>query len=229
MYFIHNIQPGRIDLSAYSRIFDYRNLLYKDWREPFEEELRSNSTFICDLSAALLTKVYDSSYAHEDIFSKSLRCCEQIIEDLGYDSMDELSFYDEIKAAGKHIVLVAGCQNDLMIRGRAIKAGELCQKSRKNFDVVFSGLNPSSKADERNAIHNESAELKKHFVNYMRRNSVDLPKLHYLQFEPASNNTVTNVSEFFRKFMAGKGEAVNLYIVSSSFHLIRLAEAVKNI
>jgi len=235
MYFINSKIPNQIDLGLYSEVFDYRKLMYPDWLAVLEEQMlndKQNANLICDLSAALLTNIYQSSYSHKDIFAQALRCCEQIIEDLGYSSSDEHSFYEELgsKQNGQHVCLVAGCQNDEMIRRRAEKAAELCIKSGKNFDVIFSGLNPGSDKLQRFAIQNESMEMKKHFTNYMTKHSAEMPLMNRLQFEPASNNTNENLTFFFERYVEKHYTIpINLHIVSSSFHLIRLSETLRKL
>lgn len=233
MYFVDSLMADQIDLSLYSETFDFRGLMHKEWRDMLDSQISAGSkdaNFICDLSAALLTTIYQSSYSHKNIFNEALRCCEQIVEDLGYASCDEHSFFEDLAAEknGQHVCLVAGCQNDEMIRRRAQKAASLCIRSGKNFDVVFSGLNPGGGKAARFAIQNESMEMKKHFTAHMARHASELPLMHRLQFEPESNNTDENLSFFFDQHVAKEYSVpVNLHIVSSSFHLIRLAEALK--
>ncbi|AXQ31515.1 hypothetical protein D0B54_23760 [Solimonas sp. K1W22B-7] len=67
-----------------------------------------------------------------------------------------------------------------------------------------------------------SIEFKKRLKEY--NSHATLPKVHKFGFESESSTTKTNISEFFQRKYVEPSKANNLIIISSTFHLIRLAK-----
>ena len=231
MYYIRDKnQKDRVNLDDFSTIFNYKELMYKDHKESFEKALGgtlAEQAFICDLSAALLANMYATSYTHKDILAKSLQGCEKIIQNIGYQSLPQSRFNEKIaQRDGIHVLLTVGCQNQQMLQNRAETAAQVTIDSGVNFKVIFSGNSPN---ELRRRIPNEYIAMETYFLDYLKKNNATNPKTHHHEYEPGSSNTKENIIKVFNENLKDINEKIHLYVVSSSFHLIRLSEAIEAI
>ena len=231
MYYIRDKnEKNKVNLDDFRTIFNYKNLMYKDHRESFEKALGgtlAEQAFICDLSAALLANMYATSYTHKDIIEKSLQSCEKIIQNIGYNSLHKSRFYEQIgKREGTHVLLTVGCQSQQMLKNRAEKAAQFTIDSGVNFKVIFSGNSPK---ENRSRIRHEFIEMEKYFLDYLEQNNATHPRTHYIEYEKDSSTTRENIIQVFNENLKDSTGEIHLYIVSSSFHLIRLSEAIEAI
>lgn len=232
MYFLKNNEQGLIDLRDCQKTFDFRSRVYKDHILAVKELLVEKPIVVFDLAAALVSTLYMEAYVHKKAFERALECCRKLLEDLGFQWIDIDTLTNKLRQREvnpRNIVLVAGCQDEQMIRRRAESAAGFCAKWNVNLEVVFSGRNPGA---GKNVIDDESQIMLNYFIQYMNRRrqiapDLGLPKLNTTYFEDASNNTKKNVENFWEKFMLPfRAMPTNVIVVSSTFHLIRLAESL---
>jgi len=126
------------------------------------------------------------------------------------------------------VMLVAGCQSRQILRARVRKAFDLWQRTRKGFTFVFSGRNPSEKTIARKMqILNEAREMERYFYSLLEQPNI--AQITYytrrIDLDEESYNTVTNVGEFLKGDFLSRKDPNDIYLVSSSFHLIRLSQS----
>lgn len=184
-----------------------------------------------DLLASQIALMYKEELIQRDKFVESaLRCCKDILIDMGFDSIDVPELVAVAREAKYNVILTPGCQSYELLRSR-VRATELlaydfCQ-GYQEIDIVFSGNNPGDPR-RKPKIHNESAEMKQYFWELVlkRERSDDLRK--YLNIdvlvEHASSKSTENIERFLAMKHSQLREASNIVVVSSSFHLIRLAQ-----
>ncbi len=76
---------------------------------------------------------------------EAIDCCSAIIQDMGFQEDNETGVWTSL--ADKHrisVILMPGCQNKQMLNDRVTAGAQfITQFSHNNFEIVFSGRNPS--------------------------------------------------------------------------------------
>ncbi|PZR75266.1 MAG: hypothetical protein DLM73_05775 [Chthoniobacterales bacterium] len=226
------IAKNPIDFGDYLEDFDIAKFVYKDKRKAFDKLFARDPAFLADLSAAVFAILARSGYTHKDVYQKLLECCRDIIIAEGFSEIDE----DEMKillrpTADEGIpnnVLVAGCQNNEMLKRRVEKAAQFVSNLGYNCTVIFSGRNPDPSGKTTVKILDESRRMRVQFRELLRHNNnTPLPRMHDLVPEERSSTTQTNISQLFQQNLLSQTKHNNLIVISSTFHLIRLAREIK--
>lgn len=238
MYFVKNLIASKeerneiIDFYEYHKIFNFLDWIYIGKRSEFRNILAQNPSFISDLAASIVAKLQESQLLKEDFIQKALECCEKILISQGYEPTHPNHLLSQGIPNSHCVMLIAGCQSRHILKSRVKKAFDLWQKLQKGFTFVFSGRNPSKtqKGRSKVSIINEAREMESYFYSLLEDPSAR--QLTYytkrIDIDEDSYNTITNIDQFLTGDFINQKGLNSIYIVSSSFHLIRLAKNFEN-
>lgn len=215
-----------IDFSEYINSFAFLEYIHSDHRAAFnisdEKELKIRADFAASVVAKLFAK-----RANDDIIVKGLHCCRDILLSKNYNETPFNHLHNHaIKHSNiNHVILVAGCQTDEILKSRVDAAIRLIRILHTDVEIVFVGGAP-----ERNKvkIRSESTRMMSILENRIQQGVLtehDLIRLRSRKIfsESASQNTEQNIEQFFKEGFISTDKQYYLYLVSSTFHLLRLA------
>lgn len=237
MYFHSQIPfgtPQRIDFTRYLRDFDFEPYIYEDKRAEYAAYLATSDkfSFIADIAGAVFASLFREGYIDKDSYRHVIDCCRDIVIDLGFAETDDTNARRVLRPDGgpngrTNFVLIAGCQDAEMLERRVVSAVDFVSQLDYNCEVIFSGKSPDPTGKRRVKIPDESMRMLNLFKSHLsKRNHAKLPLLHPLRQEDRSSTTKTNVSRVFGEILKQR-DNINLIVVSSTFHLIRLSQEVK--
>lgn len=208
----------REEFNFIERIFIKNQKIFKS----LESEAIS---FFADLTAALSARLLEKKYLKEELLEQGLILVRKRIQSLGYDQTNEKDWFSDTKTKNQ-IIIVFGCQGEEMLRKRVVAAGEFIKTIPQNIsiDLIFSGDKPSRRKGIE--IQNESKLMKSIF--YEKFPNFDQGR-HFEQHvlvksEKKSKKTEDNVVEFFKQYKDLMNNPVDIFLVSSNFHLVRIGE-----
>lgn len=185
--------------------------------------------FFPDLAASFIQTLYTAGHFESSQWEISLSCIADIILDLGYLELTERNLENEIKVSYNevaNVMLVAGCQDRVMLERRIRQAAHIYSKCDNNIKVVYSGRNPNY--EKENTIKNESVRMENLFVTEIKKKIPDFTMSNYnTENEGNSKITKENISQFFEGNYLIDKKHNNIIIVSSSSHLIRLSQDIE--
>lgn len=225
------IVANPIEFDNYLSDFHFAKYVYKDKSAAYEQLLSSDSGFLADLAGAVFATLCRAGYTHKDVYKRAIECCRDIIVAQGFKETDDdqaRSFLRPNGSEGANHIVVAGCQDPEMLNRRVERAADFVTQLGYNCVVVFSGKNPDPTGTKNVRILDESQRMRVLFKELLRKNeSARLPPMHDLRGEGASSTTQTNIAKFFDGEFFTRAKNNNLIIVSSTFHLIRLAREIQ--
>ena len=217
----------------------------------FKSEIESKA-FLADFSASVAAQFITTPESLRKYSHLGLDCCRDILtreglkENYIYD-LSELTRID-LKSTNDdqrphNVILVVGAQNQDILKNRANAAArvyyELTRMATRELSIYVSGQSPPTKGESgevRN--HNilfEYERLAYFFIKEIRKLLTEksdvknvFENLLYVEKETKSLNTKQNINAFFQQFLDQTyNKQVNLFVVSSNFHLIRISEAIR--
>lgn len=229
-------KEGNAKLNHYKSHFYWLDNQYEQYWDEFDRilnELESKSPkfkyFFADIAASVIQTLYKSGHFEITQWKAALACIVDIILDLGCLELTERTMRNRVKQSYdsvKNVMLVAGCQNQVMLERRIRLAVYIYSMCENNIKVVFSGGNPNY--EKPSTIRNESARMENLFVNFAKEKNADFNMQDYnTSHESKSKRTVENIAKFFEGNYLDDRSPNNIIIVSSSFHLIRLCQDVE--
>jgi DUF218 domain len=248
LYFRWNPQAPRIDFSNHQLEFDPIPGMYLEQRQRLDRICAANladdngkridvTRLLADFAAAVYTQLFKTGYVVKGTaFSQPLRYCRDLLLDHGFDEMPDAEISASLHTQGpnKCLFFVTGCQNELMLERRVDAAVELIARVPKNYDVVFSGGRPNRKSARIPREHTRMEILFRQKLRAINRKA-ELPPMLHTEPEEMSSTTEANIKALLDpreegKFLiprsAGRDQKNTLVIVSSTFHLIRLVQAL---
>lgn len=193
--------------------------------DPVREILNVN-TFAADFMAATLAAGFAFGLVRRKSISELLRICRAITLNEGYAESSEEHLFRSVIDAGNTTLVVLGTQNQAMLHRRVEKAAELIRMSRSKFDILFCGASPGlTKGRRKLRITDESMRMSIIFEQIEKRFKGEGRPLKYgnINWEFDSANTIENLKNALKKREVFKAKENNFAIVSSSFHLPRIA------
>ncbi len=225
-----------LSLADYFDSFGFFGYLHPDRRQVFAERLRVDAKSEADAAAAVVARLF-ANRVSDDIIEKGLRCCRDILLGRGYR---ETTLGDLQRGIGPaqppetstnlvHSVIVAGCQTEALLENRVDMAIELISNLQVDVSLVFAGGAP-----ERDEIRipDESTRMKvlfeqrmseRHNARVTRKGGRPGSGGRKLALEHASTTTRENIHSVFEGGFLVPGARHILYLVSSTFHLLRFA------
>lgn len=219
---------NRVDFTKYRALLSFIHRIHVDKRAAFTEAILVDRNTIADQAASAVAHLQDGGYVSDALFRDALDYCHDILLDRGY----AFSTADEVASVryGPSVMMLAGCQDRPMLRARVEAAYSTVRRLGVPFRLVFSGLNPDARSPGA-AVRtvNEAREMQAYFFALRDRD----PKGRLVEVEPLprldedATNTIANVTNFLsERFLFA--EPSEVFLVSSTFHLVRLAEKVDN-
>lgn len=191
-----------------------------------------------DMWASIFTHLLSPQRDNPGPLRDALWSCGAILQDQGY----------EIKAITKDIIpthsfdvamLVPGCQTPKMLKQRALVGAQVwCQMMERaeNTRCFLSGARPPN--EKRVTTPNESALMRKEFLEFFARHQNKHPEnldvemgitARDVRCDPKSDTTKTNIRRFVDTIVKdGTSNLRLIVVVSSTFHLIRLAPILED-
>jgi hypothetical protein len=180
-----------------------------------------------DVVAAALTLLKMNGFLSSKLVTRATEVCRDVVRRQGYRVRDwtELS---QILGSRRNIVLIPGCQGRTILKSRAEAAADFCSKASGRIDVIFSGSHPP---DSKEVIEPDEAGMAQQYFNdAMKKRRSSLPRgVHLIvpTAEVRSKNTEQNVSYSLRTRPFRDPGRKNVIVVSSAFHLPRVAQALE--
>ncbi len=226
----------RINLEPYIEFLQFTRAIDPDQRDQIKKATEDKPIAIADLLAALVYRLFITETLERNAFvEKCLRCCEAMLENEGFDIVDINDVLQTANEAIHCLVLAPGCQTDELLMSRVRATEEVCYKLvsiGKPVQLFFSGKNPGLRAGVPPSILNESKTMQMWFWDLWarRQQASDFRRLLNIRLltEDASKTSVENIKRILEMSRSRLQEGGNIFIVSSTFHLIRLAKALEN-
>ncbi len=252
-----SMHDGKINLDRYIEKFTFNNNVYYHKKELFQKLLDENFVedclkgdveanikdgfkgLIADLAASVVQRLFESGFIHENLDTESIKVCRDILVNKGYKELTTDILENEITLNSKrlsgedygevqNVMLVAGCQDEHMLNRRLYTALYMIPRFRTNLTVVMSGGNPIANGAPSTNILDESIRMYNRLQELIDVNpEVRLPYSFSIERDGNSSNTRNNIKETLHHFVSSKEKVYNIHIVSSTFHLIRLAKELE--
>lgn len=213
----------KCDLSTYENIYNFIRHIYKDKQKSLKDLNANYPKAIPDIVASSIRSLCDSGFIHRDILSKSLTCCFSILSDMGYLEISMREIRNRISNSDIYII-IPGCQTEEILDNRVNKAVSVFNDLHCTAKFIPSGKNSSRKRTEKCKISNESARIISGLNNKL--GSIKFECIP-LDIEKCSSSTSENIRNIFESNLIDVNRKFNIIIVSSTFHLIRLARQVE--
>ena len=223
--------PVPVQFRDYHKVFNFLDWINPSKRQEFKCVLTEEPSFVADIAASVIAQLQEAGLLREDCIQKALECCHLVLIARGYESTYPHHLLHEGDDHTNNVMLIAGCQSRPLLKARVKKAFELWQRLQKGFTFVFSGRNPSKRQVGRKLrILNEAREMENYFYSLLEQPNVN--QLTYtarrIDLDEESYSTATNIKEFLDGDFLSRKKVNHVYIVSSSFHLIRLAQTLES-
>ena len=225
-------KDSRLNLSKYEENFLFFNYFHHTHKKQLSRlggtgEIARKADFAAAVTAKLLSVAH-----YEKLVILALRCCRDILLSRGFEETTrpdlEKAARDEATTKKERIIFVAGCQTEDLLEARVESALQLIRTIKNPVHIAFVGGAPSGKKPR---IPHEHARMKEMFFNmldgtYGKKNFSDVKEYvvkSNIFEERYSKTTQENIKLFFgHDFFEGSSRR-SLYLVSSTFHLLRLA------
>lgn len=239
MLFVRNIKyqsqyKGRKNLQKHIERYDFTRFIYKDKTVHLRNLNNDNEYFIPDLAASVIKQFFLNGYqakGNKDcslLTEDALECCRDIIENIGFKNVVDREFNDILHnghGVEQTVMIIAGCQNSEMLKQRVRKGVAIAKDITCNLSIIFSGENPSIKGFDDIEIFSEAERMEMYFKEFWETDTPNskIPKTICFVIEKNSHNTKSNIENCINGGHIDPQKPLNFIIVSSTFHLIRLA------
>lgn len=214
-----------IDFSEYINSFAFFRYIHSDNRSAFQCDDEKELKIRADFAASVVAQLFDRR-ANDDIIVKGLHCCRDILLAKDYTETPLSRIHDHAitNTDIDHIILVAGCQTDEILKSRVDAAIRLIRTLRTDVEIVFVGGAPER---DKVKIRDESTRMMSVLENRIQQGLLTEHELVRLKSrkivsESTSQNTGQNIEHFFKEGFLSSDKQYFLYLVSSTFHLLRL-------
>jgi hypothetical protein len=196
-----------------------------------------------DMWAAVYSHLVTTRQGDPSLLRDALFCCESILSDQGYVSRVALRDVVPTKPDSRIAMLVPGCQTRKILRNRAVVGADVYHRFTFKEGLptfcLLSGARPSKSGRVR--IRDESRILHKHFVEHLalcqNKHVQDLDNetsliARDIVVDAKASLTAANVRNFVSTLRdqftrAARSRPQMIVVVSSTFHLIKLAPALE--
>jgi hypothetical protein len=209
------------------RFLDFRELVnyvenrreLAEWREHFKPGAP-------DLAAAVMAHLAYRNWLDKEIIAEqALRYCRTMLEDAGFEETALYEIKSQLDSEENHVILVFGCQGHKVRDYRASAAFHVLKKlANVPLKVVFSGHHPAEPGSTKTVRTNDEARALEREFSRLVDQDPDVANRHNftVSLENQSTSTRQNLENFFNGDYLREQKAT-LFLVSSTFHLPRLA------
>lgn len=202
----------------------------RDQRKNIFDLIKQGSCIPADVAAAAITILYEFDYTEKDkLINIASRFCHDLIEDKSFRVIELLELHDlALERRKNSILIVPGCQPPDMWQSRVNAAISFLRDIHVNFKVVFSGLHPSITKRKSLKTMDEAVAMKNYF-EYSIKGSQKLSNVSrfVVYTEEFSDTTSSNIAQVMADENIAESEGNNLFVISSLFHLPKLANIIE--
>lgn len=233
------VSGPKIKLSRYFDYFSFYEYLNGDNAELMRSEIAARPELAknyADFAASVIAKLASHASTEENRKNiiMALETCRDILGNHGYKEIGERNLDSRVaRASGvqKNTVMVAGCQSPKILFARVKAAAHVVHHISPYLDIVFSGSRPNNKEV---IIQDESERMDIMFDRLIKDgffSETQIKRMNSIRFYQETQSTTTreNIQRLFEDghlVSPQKGKS-NVYLVSSTFHLPRLAAEVE--
>jgi hypothetical protein len=183
-----------------------------------------NYRHAADIAASVLSHAYSDRALNVGFLKQLLEYSHHAVQGRGYDLEDIGDLGDFAQSAGRNIMLIAGCQSLQLMHSRVDVALQSLNSLPSRFQVVFVGSNPSGGTYPSSVLH-EAREMKAYFKTRLFSYSEELSRRIKLEqwVDSQTADTRGNIEQFMNSNVLHGDEPKRIFLVSSTFHLMRVA------
>jgi len=226
------LQP-KTEFADFFELFDFTPRVNWTKKSLVADTLENDPSFIADLAASVVRQLHESKCLREEtVIRYGLEFCMAVLQDRGYgiSSVDQL--HGQTAREDHHnIMMVAGCQGKEILRARVACAFDFLSQVHAPFTVVFSGKNPSKTGYPKVRTLNEARTMEDSYYSLLKTSGREQGwphKVVKIEVEDESRDSRANVTEFFKRNLLDTKKDNHVFLVSSSFHLIKLSLEFEN-
>ncbi len=216
------LATSKVDFSDYLKILNFTDHIYHDKRVDFNKIKKENPTFISDVAASVIGTLAISNCLSDSLLQKGLDCCSSILHDMGYDEAHIDTLMIDVAHDNERIIIIPGCQDVDMVRRRVECAVTVFKGLHRNAKFVASGSNPNRQSVK---IKDEAKFIKTELVRKLDSQI----EIISIKTEGESIKTSENIDNLFSGLLSSIAAPTSVFIVSSTFHLMRLANQIGKI
>jgi hypothetical protein len=201
--------------------------IYIDKMKEFEDLLSADRPLVADILGAAVCSLFNAGFLNTEHFVRSqLDCCRNTVASLGFREISKTALSTMPEGSAPMIVLMPGCQDSRMIGRRVQRLYEFSIFERRPFTVIFSGGNPGTPAC---TIENEAEYMQARYEEMMdcHKDRKFEVTFKFMGNERKSKTTKQNIDEFLGGTYLHKSIMQTVVVISSTFHLIRIAERLR--
>lgn len=210
------------------RYFDFRPLLvHRENREAFSRWFSEFRPALPDFLGAVVSQMHYKRHLDHRFIVEAIEYCRTMIEERGFErtNLRDLALAPpEIN----HVMLVAGCQGPAVRKARVQAAFYVLSRLPRHINVriVFSGRNPAEPPTRIHVLtHDEATDMEREFDALVDHDQSFREHRNFtVHREREARTSSENLGNFFSGDYLKDSDTAYLYIVSSTFHLRRLAD-----
>lgn len=224
---LHSLSTRNISLAEYLQRFSFLPYIHRDPRQRYLDSRSKEISWLADIAASVTAQLLSKS-RNDAIVKQALRCCRDILLSKGYLETNLYGMHNEATSSPSvaPFILVPGCQTDSILESRVDAALQLISSIHTNRDLVFIGYGPPLDPVR---IPDESDRMMTIYEDRLRKSVLTqsiLCKIRSVRCftENSSKTTSENIKMFFQSGFMQQKTDYRLYLVSSTFHLLRFAK-----
>ena len=219
-------QTGAWDASSARAALDFTSLLHPS--QAVHGMTDGQRKALADAAAAAVTQVHRLAPLPPEFISELLNYCHFAVQNVGYstETLEELE--PLLKAGGDNLMVIMGCQTLPLLHARVDAAIRLLRAVGMGFEVVFAGFNPTAGVAPARII-NEAKEAHIYFHSLIQNDQALRDRIGLRQWtESQSTDTSGNIRHFLDSDFLTRNGKKRVFLVSSTFHLMRIAVELEN-
>lgn len=217
----------RFNLEPVFRVSDRVVLKHREKYRSALQGSKDDRDELADAAAAAFAALFMSGFVRPEIVNELLDLCRITTIGHGYDFVapDVMPWH----AARSCTVVVAGCQNETLLRSRVAAAADLAEEIHRPYTLVFTGANSATVGAR---IPNEAAFMRAEYFLEMKRRKLVRGDIAVppVAVESQSTTTLTNIANVISdQELINRQTKTCLVVLSSTFHLMRIARILNDL
>jgi hypothetical protein len=213
-----------INLRKLFEEFDFRKYMHTH-----QSNKINDVSFISDLIASFAEVLHENEKLEDKLILKALQSCRDIMQHNGYHELNIQRFREKIDKNKESVIAVYGCQTRGILHNRVRAAVNLWKIIPTKIHIIFSGRSPLQ--DGGDTIENEAIDMENRFYEFAeiyqdfnQIEQIDRITTRHIIIESESTKTTENIQKLMETSTIRNAESLNLFLVSSNFHLMKLSK-----
>lgn len=213
-----------INLRKLFEEFDFRKYMHTH-----QSNKINDVSFISDLIASFAEVLHENEKLEDKLILKALQSCRDIMQHNGYHELNIQRFREKIDKNKESVIAVYGCQTRGILHNRVRAAVNLWKIIPTKIHIIFSGRSPLQ--DGGDTIENEAIDMENRFYEFAeiyqdfnQIEQIDRITTRHIIIESESTKTTENIQKLMETSTIRDAESLNLFLVSSNFHLMKLSK-----